>query len=921
MGTPFIPQVLIHTDFETASTATQQPLNACIVGPHAQLVRHAAADEKALGAAGTYAPDSDTVHPWPSLAAGAIVDLDSAAVFVDDAELVFFHLPTGGDSEAFPTASQTNRISVTGDDGFAANGPAYPRLSGLYGRDVRLGDRVRVVGVVAGDAIEHDSYVIGLDGDPTVAVLGSVSADPANLGNHSVSGTAVQTAGTSNCFSLGVDSSTFLSYTDGIASDVYTVAVTQASTGGDPSTAVVRVRSASGLDDVDNVVPAAADSYRTVGRRGFKFKFVVTDGPCDLVVGQTWQATMTQAYTQLAPTVAGTYTGTVDDTYIVEVTRGGSLTAGTDAGKPQITVSTIRGLDNSGPTTIGSSPVNHPIGTLGATVNFGAATMLALGEKFYVPVTASKTGVVNQLILASPMPTDLLTAAALDLTLYARKNVQIPYGRTGHAPIVNYTVADSGVTVAAAITLRDPAFVDADGSQIDLTLSGGDLYIEYRAWLPDLEAAIGSATDLASLNVAIPGAIDPANPLKYAVAKALVGAGGTPVQFVSVPDPTSVDDWSRAFGLLAGINDVYNVVPLTHDAAVLTLLQAQIASSTSDDVAVPQAMVVGLKPRVQTAIAVASTVDPTLPILAKIGDDPNAIGTQYTLVTAPLDDAGFIDRGVRVGDQVRYGYSTSFGTTTWTTGSVARVISSASLLLRTAAPAPVTVASRIEIWRTLSPSEIVADLSTQAANFSDSRVAAVWSDLYDFESPAVESYHLAAAVAGLISGSPPHAGLTNVALDGFADSVTDRGSLTEGQRKILCGNGVWLVSRTPNVLSNGVVTRLATTTDPTTLATREEVVRRNVDSMTRYMRAELSSYLGTINVTDSAASLLRVQIAAAHKYLIGSGYTDRLGGQLIAASLTTISQDPVFHDRFDIAVAWTVPTPCNTLQLNLTITV
>jgi len=170
-----------------------------------------------------------------------------------------------------------------------------------------------------------------------------------------------------------------------------------------------------------------------------------------------------------------------------------------------------------------------------------------------------------------------------------------------------------------------------------------------------------------------------------------------------------------------------------------------------------------------------------------------------------------------------------------------------------------------------------------------------------------------------MSGVLPQQGLTNATLPGFADVVADRGLLTEDQIADLAGNGVWVVSRTPRFQSNAVITRLATTTSPDVLTSREEMIGRNVDSMIKYVRNRLSVYLQGTNVTPSSASLLRVEVDAAHAYLKASGFTQSLGGQLVDGVLNSIRQHVVFADRYVIDVTWTIPVPLNTIEFHIAV--
>jgi hypothetical protein len=919
VAAPFIPQVLFYEDFPTVASSGVQPLQACVVGPHAQLVRYGQGAEKPLGSLGPYVGYQDTLYPWPNLATGGIVDSAFVKLFADNARLVFYSKLQGiGSAVTVPGgATNRNRVRIAGAAGFVATAD-HARLAGLYGRDVRLGDRVRVEGSVSGNAYSADSYVIGFDGTQDSASVGSSTADSNNAATQAASVTIIQLSGTVNCNSVLIDATNYNGLVAGFLHETYTITVIQNSVGGDLSTALLRVKSASGLDDANNVVPAAAGSYVDVGNRGLRVAINQTNGPCDLIAGQVFQAVVNQVFSATSVTSGGAYLGASDDTLVVSVTRGGLLAESNPAKKPQITVTTVRGLDSSGPTTVTATGTNIPVGTKGVTIQLpNGTTGLCKGDQFYIPVTAAKLGVINTLILANALPSALQSATDLNLYLYTQKDVEVPINRAGFDPLVNYAVDDAGVTVKSGIVLYDPAFVDDGGAQIPLTLLDTALFVQYRAWLPSLAGTPRSISDVGNID-AIAGALDADNPLKYAVSKALLGANGTSVVYISVADPASPASWAAAIKELVGRADVYDIAPLTYDPAILSLFVAHVSDQSSPEKARPRRLVLGLKPTLAKPLVGPTTSSDGEIVLATLADDADTAGTQYTFLNIPADNAKFITNGVLPGDEVRFNYGVSFGQTTYKSYVVSRVLSETSLLLRTGAATPAGVPQRVEVWHALNTSELVDDLVAQAGAYGDKRVIAVWSDLIGLNPPTIESYHLAAAVAGQMAGVLPHQGLSNVTLSGFADVVRDHGLLNSDEVAKLCGNGVWLVSRDSGVQSNAVITRLGTTTSPTTILEREEMVQRNVDSMKRYLVDRLSAFLKGTNVTPSSTSMIRVEIDAAHNYLKSSGFTQALGGQLIDARLDAFRVHTVFPDRYVINVTWTIPVPLNTIEFHVT---
>jgi len=193
----FLPSVLFYEDIAPVTATAIQPLNACIVGPNAQLVRYSQPTEKPNGALGSYVNYQSTTYNWPNLAAGGLVDLTYVELYCDTANQVFFSKLQGDTPYVTIPSGTTNQITIAGTLGFQAG--TSGRLTGLYNRDVQLGDRVRVSGTVSGSTYTADSYVTGFSGSYNSATIGSATTDANNAGTQSASITSTQIAGTSNC--------------------------------------------------------------------------------------------------------------------------------------------------------------------------------------------------------------------------------------------------------------------------------------------------------------------------------------------------------------------------------------------------------------------------------------------------------------------------------------------------------------------------------------------------------------------------------------------------------------------------------------------------------------------------------------------------------------------------------------------------
>jgi hypothetical protein len=327
--TYILPQPLIFQDFELSVAPVQRRLNAFLMGPHAQLLRYDEAEEKAQIGLGTYDHlgmnvdgDFKTCYPWPAKPAGADIDPEFVKLFIDDALLRIFQ-----DSSHTMEKTASNKITHPSTN-FVANGNDYPRDPALL-RDIQVGDAVTIKGSSLAPATEHTlyTYVKGIEGEPVPAVVQPPVAEPGNAPDQ-VAATDFDpdAANSGDTIITSVDGTTYDGTEDGDVSETYTVEVIQGSTGGNASTAKLRVVSASGRDDALETVPATFASPTPIGSRGLKAVFNVGDGT-NFIIGDVWVITVAQAWTSPIPTAGGTYVGKTDKKYIVVVTKGGKWAA------------------------------------------------------------------------------------------------------------------------------------------------------------------------------------------------------------------------------------------------------------------------------------------------------------------------------------------------------------------------------------------------------------------------------------------------------------------------------------------------------------------------------------------------------------------------------------------------------------------
>ncbi len=932
------PQVLVFQEFSIVPTEITEPLRAHISGPHAILHRHSDSDEKPHCLLGEYDYLNDACYPFPGRLPGSLVDDSYTKLYIDNALLKFYEHTVGQTGTTVTaTTNRTNWIQAS-DLSFKSNGAAYPRSSVFGDRDVQLGDVVYLRAVSADNDCEEVELWTSVTGFASETVASSVAAATADDNNQdsigSTSATITKVGGPDNCISATASATSYNGLADGDVTEEYTIEVIKSSVVG-CAAARLRVRSASGNDDVAEVTPEDWGTATAIGTRGLTVTFdydpgsacsVAADGdevaPDALVVGQKWRVVVNQQFIAAVPTSGGSYDGDKNDVYIVECTKGGTW-----ASLPEITVRTVKGLDYSGPTEVTAADTFVDIGSNGVTIKFGptgigAATGLRKGDKFYVTVLSSKAGPVRKLILRDDLPAGLSDAADVDLRLFIKDDIQVSKNRVGFAPMTNYELEATQVCVHEGIVAYHPEWTDGGVSQ-PLEVRGGSLYVEYREWLAELADEVNSIQSAGDLGQ-IKGQLHPDNPLKWGVYKALSNSNGTVVKYTAVANPDDLDSWVAVLDRIKGRDDLYNLVPMTFDRLVHNLYAAHIGGESNEYANNWKGGVFALKANTSKQLAgegaliagVSGNVV-TEPVLATLADDPNATNMQYTLLSVTTGNANFVTNEVQPGDLVRYLYTVDgFGEEQYQEFVVDSVVSENSLLLYAGAEAPVSVAQRVEIYHNLDRNEVADDIATQAGAFSSRRVVAVWPDLVGEAGTLQPGYYLAAAIAGLASGVVPQQPLTNVEVAGFDDFTRSYKFFNETQLNRMAEAGVWIVTEDRD---GTPFTRHALTTDNLDLNRREEMIRRNVDSISYLFLRRLRPYIGRTNASPEMVERLRNEVTVLIDFFKTNGTTDELGSQLIDGTIRVLRIHPLLRDRIEIVLDLTVPAPLNNIELHLVV--
>jgi len=202
--------------------------------------------------------------------------------------------------------------------------------------------------------------------------------------------------------------------------------------------------------------------------------------------------------------------------------------------------------------------------------------------------------------------------------------------------------------------------------------------------------------------------------------------------------------------------DVYGLVPLTHDANIISTVLAHCNEASTAERGRWRVMWAGAQVSEETVV---SKLDSAGDILyGTVSDDPGTSGTQYTMLKC--DEATFITDGVAAADVVRsiYFIDPTTGVEQYSEFVVDEVITEEEIRLVSGPDNPISVPSRFEIWHTNNNTEIADQIISQAGALSSRRARLVFPDYASLGGTTFDSMYIASSLSGLRSGVNPHQG-------------------------------------------------------------------------------------------------------------------------------------------------------------------
>ena len=174
----------------------------------------------------------------------------------------------------------------------------------------------------------------------------------------------------------------------------------------------------------------------------------------------------------------------------------------------------------------------------------------------------------------------------------------------------------------------------------------------------------------------------------------------------------------------------------------------------------------------------------------------------------------------------------------------------------------------------------------------------------------IDGFYLCAATAGMIGQQPPQQSFTNFPITGFTRAIGSNDFFTPSQLNTMAGGGCYIVVQ--EVAGGPLFSRMAITTDTTSVETRTDSITKIVDFCAKFYRAALKNFIGRFNINQGFLDSLSHLLQGLSVYLTENGV-------LIGATVNNIIQDTTTPDTVLIDMTLDVPFPCNYIRLTLVI--
>lgn len=712
---------------------------------------------------------------------------------------------------------------------------------------------------------------------------------------------------------------------NGTVNNRYTVTVVQGTKIGGQNSfegAVVRVQDTAGVDVATEIDVQQGVNYN-LGSYGLQFNFPSNQvTPTGLAPGVTATLDITEVDSGTGEILAVTVT---DGGYGYAVPP--VLTIGTSTGSDAVLQAVLNNGVIESVVVISGGADYEDTDTVTAAAPVEYQLGLRTGDVYYLDVVApAKSGAYNTVVLnglaadiTGWAPTDV-NVNLLDIDLRQIYTGQIgAQGDPTDAPNLQWTTSADGLKVKDTLKVYSAAR-NTNYQWLPVQTSRyARLFASWRGLVPATGSKSSNATPTryysSAAIVAAFGVNDQDNPACYGAVTAFNGAQGKSV-FAASLATNDLAGYTAVLNSAARIQGPYSLAPMTNDPDIYELVKTHVDSCSVEN-------------KKLWRRAYVSTASPGKYAVYQEDADGNALqgsvlsdGSGNVRVVAP--DALFITENVLPGDLYRtYFVADAWGNQAYQEFPILQVLENEELILSSGPTAPISPATRFEIWRPDTGRSQAIYAGNIATNLDDRRVVNVWVDnptTLDSLGQYVVTpvYYAAAEIAGLRSALLPQQGLTYTQLQySVTAAPTMYTKYTDEDLDVAASNGVMIV--TQETAGGPMFIRHQLTTDTFQGALYyEDSVGANFDNIAYTFKAILQPYIGQRNATPQVVEELYVRarsVLDAFKNAPTNG--SLIGPAIIDHGALFVGIDDTFRDRINMSAKVVLPLPLNVITLTL----
>jgi hypothetical protein len=519
-------------------------------------------------------------------------------------------------------------------------------------------------------------------------------------------------------------------------------------------------------------------------------------------------------------------------------------------------------------------------------------------------------------------------------------------GETANRPRPDFIVDANGNATFKHGLLRDSNGVVVESLQTSaLVEPSSNMYIAYKALRLDVSSRATNPgllqfSDTATLQSQL-APITTDNPLGLGLYFALLNAPAVQITGLGV-DAVSP---SEPFGTLAAFTDaatfleqfeVYAIAPLTHETTVHQVFQTHVDTMSAPENKGERIVLVNpSKPVNRLNALVASGTDGNT-----IGTGGLTFDTGIANLTALLVAAGIsnpasipVSSGVFLNisdNNLNYNVSAVSGSVVTVNITFTGSQNTDGFFSTTDLKTPPLPSALIEdpfsikvrgtplvLTDGITPDKpsIASTITAMAQAFLDRRVWMVVPDTCAATLGGVEQvldgFYMCAAIAGMIGQQPPQQSFTNFPMTGFTRVIGSNDFFTPQQMNQMAGGGAYIILQDVKGVSP-LYSRMALTTDLTSIETRTDSITKIVDFCAKFYRTGLKNFIGRFNINQGLLDSLGHVLQGLTGFLTESGV-------LIGAHVNNLIQDTAAPDTVLVDITLDVPFPCNYIRITLVI--